>query len=355
MRKKGLYALAFVACLLLAGVSAMACAGSVGPAGEQGPAGPAGPVGLQGPAGDTYSCTSCHDDGEELKARQVQYAASTHATGGNFERSTESCGICHTSQGFQERLAAGTYDDLAEAVENPTAINCRTCHEIHETYTEDDWGLKAQDALVLNLTQTAYDAGKSNLCASCHQARWSYDIPDVTAPTGDYVITSSYFGPHHGPQSNVLTGEGGYGDYTGSDVHYTAVEDAGVTCHMSDAYGAVAGGHTWGMEYEYHGSSRANNGICETCHTSEDDIDDFDRVSATDNNQTAITALIAILKADLEANGIMASDHAVSGTYTNAEAGALWNYLLVVEDRSLGVHNPNYAKFLLETGIAALP
>ncbi|MCK5430369.1 MAG: hypothetical protein KAI94_12900 [Anaerolineales bacterium] len=355
MRKKGLYALAFVACLLLAGVSALACAGPIGPDGEQGPAGPQGTTGLQGTAGSTYACADCHDEGEELKARQIQYAASTHATGGHLYDST-SCGICHSSQGFQERLAAGTYDNLEESVENPVPINCRTCHEIHETYTGDDWGLRVQDAIVLNLTQTAYDAGKSNLCASCHQARWSYEIPDATDPTGAYEITSTHLGPHHGPQSNVLTGEGGYGAYTGSDVHYTAVEDACVTCHMSDTYRAVAGGHTWNMGYESNGSPRTNNDICETCHTGEGDIDDFDRVSATDNNQTAITALLATLKADLIANGVMDADgDAVKGTYTNAEVGALWNYYIVVEDQSLGVHNPNYAKFLLETGIAALP
>jgi len=351
MKEKGLYALVFVACLLLAGVSAMACSGTVGPQGKQGPA---GPQGEQGPAEGTSACSSCHTDGEDLKARQVQYAASTHATGGNFEKNSGDCSICHTSQGFQERLAAGTYDDLAEAVENPTAINCRTCHEIHETNTTDDWGLKAQDAVVLNLTQTAYNAGKSNLCASCHQSSWSYDIPDLATPAGDYVITSSYFGPHYGPQSNILTGEGGYGDYTGSDVHYTAVTDACVTCHMYDAYGAMAGGHTWNMEYEYYGSARANNGMCKTCHAGKIDGNTFDRIGKN-NNQTAIQALIDTLKAALEANGIMASDHAVEGTYTNAEAGALWNYLLIVEDRSLGVHNPNFAKFLLETGIAALP
>ena len=70
MRKKGLYALAFVACLLLAGVSAMACAGPAGPQGEQGPQGTQGETGLQGTAGTTSACVSCHDDGEELKARQ---------------------------------------------------------------------------------------------------------------------------------------------------------------------------------------------------------------------------------------------------------------------------------------------
>ncbi len=33
-------------------------------------------------------------------------------------------------------------------------------------------------------------------------------------------------------------------------------------------------------------------------------------------------------------------------------AGALWNYVLIKEDRSLGVHNPDYIRDLLETSIA---
>jgi hypothetical protein len=31
-----------------------------------------------------------------------------------------------------------------------------------------------------------------------------------------------------------------------------------------------------------------------------------------------------------------------SGSWTEAEMGALWNYKLIIEDRSLGVHNATY-------------
>jgi len=61
--KKSLYALAFVACLLLAGVSAMSCSGAIGPQGEQGPAGPAGPAGTNAASYvGSAACGFCHED-----------------------------------------------------------------------------------------------------------------------------------------------------------------------------------------------------------------------------------------------------------------------------------------------------
>ena len=38
------------------------------------------------------------------------------------------------------------------------------------------------------------------------------------------------------------------------------------------------------------------------------------------------------------------SGNAVVGTYPEVEGGALWNYIYVKEDRSMGVHNAPYIK-----------
>jgi len=45
---------------------------------------------------------------------------------------------------------------------------------------------------------------------------------------------------------------------------------------------------------------------------------------------------------------------AVPGKYSEAEAGALFNYLYVEEDRSEGIHNTDYSKALLEASLAEL-
>ncbi|MFQ5997449.1 MAG: hypothetical protein ACE5KP_07500, partial [Dehalococcoidales bacterium] len=291
------------------------------------------------------TCSECHDDTTLIKARQVQWANSLHGSGSTFERNGASCAICHTSEGFVERIASGK-DEIAEDVENPSPINCRTCHEIHTTYTKADFELRSEAPVTLKLTGDTFDMGDGNLCAKCHQPRWSYSVPEVGG--GDVEITSRYWGPHHGPQSAMLLGVGGYGDSPGAGTHYKLVSEGCPVCHMADAYGKQAGGHTMNMEYVYHGHETPNVAGCEACHG---EIESFD----IDETQTEVEALMEELKALLVADGIMDdTDHAVPGTYSAARAGALWNYLMVLEDRSHGVHNPQHTKALLQTAIDTL-
>ena len=44
----------------------------------------------------------------------------------------------------------------------------------------------------------------------------------------------------------------------------------------------------------------------------------------------------------------------VVGDYPEAQAAALWDYLLVEEDKSNGVHNVNYANDMLDAALEAL-
>ncbi len=56
----------------------------------------------------------------------------------------------------------------------------------------------------------------------------------------------------------------------------------------------------------------------------------------------------------LEAKGLLHDGHPVVGKYPEAEEGALWNWLVVEEDGSLGVHNSAYTKALLQSALEAL-
>ncbi len=319
--------------------------GCQGPPGETGPTGPEGPQGSPSVSGGAAACSDCHNDTTLVKARQVQWASSVHATGGNFERSDASCAICHTSEGFTERIAIGSVE-IAEDIENPSPVNCRTCHEVHDTNTEADWALTTSAAVTLELTGDTFDGGKGNLCTSCHQPRWGNPVPEVGG--GDMEITTTRYYPHYGTQSSMLLGVGGYGESTGASIHYTAVKDTCTTCHMAEPYGAQAGGHTMKMEYEYHGGMVGNVAGCTSCHS---DMENFDRNEV----QTEVQALLDELKELLLADGIMGEDElTVKGTYSSARVGAYWNYKTVKYDSSLGVHNPAYAKALLETAIEAL-
>jgi formate-dependent nitrite reductase cytochrome c552 subunit len=245
-------------------------------------------------------------------------------------------------------MTTGTFE-IAEDIQNPSPINCRTCHNIHDTYTSSDWGLTSSDAVTIELTGDVYDLGNSNLCATCHQPRTSYDIP--VAGGGDVEITSTRFGPHHGPQSTMIAGLGGYGEeYTGSNVHYEAVDSGCITCHMTDeAYGKQAGGHTMNITYEYHGATEEYLTGCIECH---EDIESFDR----DGLQTEIEEMLEEVRVLLVAQGLIdgESGSGITGTFTSEQVGALWNFKTVEEDRSMGVHNPKFTKSLLETALDAL-
>ncbi|MFC2059773.1 cytochrome c3 family protein [Chloroflexota bacterium] len=349
LRKYGVLLLVLHVLFLV--ILASSCQGPAGAAGTAGPVGPAGPAGPAGPVGKVgvnaaETCADCHNDTTLIKARQVQYAASKHGSGYTFERNGTDCAACHTAEGFILSLETGS-KALEAAVENPSPINCRTCHNIHDTYTEADWALKVSDPVTLSTSGETLDFGKANLCVNCHQPRDSYAVPVVGG--GDVSIASTRYGPHHGPQSTMLAGTGGYGEYTGGSTHFDLIEDACVTCHMQSAYGKQAGGHTWSMAYEYHENEVQNTVACVTCHA---EADSFDMGGAVTEIQALGEELNSLLIAQ---NLITSSGSAVPGTYTSAQAGALWNYRMVIlEDRSGGVHNPGYAKFLLQTGIDAL-
>ena len=292
------------------------------------------------------SCTDCHNSTTQIVSKEVQYSNSLHGSGNTFERNTAACAICHTSEGFTERIDAGTFEVAAD-IQNASPINCRTCHNIHETYTKADWSLATSDPVTLELTGDVYDKGNSNLCASCHQPRPGTDVP--VAGGAAVEITSSRYGPHHGPQSSMLLGVGGYGEYKGSNVHYDAVDEGCISCHMTDtAVGKVAGGHTMNITYDSEGTPAEYLVGCIKCH---EDITTLDRNGV----QTEVVAMVEELRLLLLKQGLIDDTGAgIAGTFTSEQAGALWNYKTITEDRSKGVHNPGFAKFLLETGIAAL-
>jgi hypothetical protein len=321
-----------------------------------------------GPAGQdaNENCTQCHTDNVGLFAKQVQYSQSTHRLGGNFERATASCAGCHTHQGFIERMTTGV-DEATANVLDPAPINCRTCHQIHTTYTSADYALTASGPITFKLTGAgSIDLGDQagNLCGQCHQAR------NMTLPTKGatpVTISSSRYGVHHGPQANIVAGAGaiefaGSKTITGGPMSHGKVsvnEGMCATCHMGQAYGEQAGGHTWKMAYDYHGTMVENVAGCNTCH---DDFDGFDNFGDTPGTvlallQTLETELIRVgikraLSTDYTIHGL--DVYAFTGSFPGDVAGAMLNWQMFAEDRSLGLHNPRYAKAVLQNSIEIL-
>ena len=313
-----------------------------------------GPAGVPG-ADANESCIQCHNDEVLVLAAITQASNSGHQTGTSFERNGTSCAVCHTHQGYLEHVETGEMT-TAENVSNPLPQGCRTCHKIHESYDESDFELRSTDPVTLSINDVEVDFGTSNACVTCHQPRVPSPFP--VSGGGDLTITSSRWGPHHGAQSTLLYGTGGY-ELAGSESYQTAGSHshAGVgcvSCHMSEPFGAFAGGHSFSMSYEYHGSETAHLVSCVGCHDGIDDLESFD----WNGGSTEVVELLEQLETILIGQGILNESsglwNASSGTplvVSPDVAGAMLNFKIVEEDASHGVHNTKYAKALLQNSI----
>jgi len=287
-------------------------------------------------------CFTCHGDEGVLLAAKGEWQNSIHASGNNVDytnRGGSDCSQCHQHAGFLEYVETG---EVSAPYSNVSAIHCFTCHAPHE---RGDLTLRVDDAYTL-ANDEVFDHGSANLCVNCHHSR--YDVTEIA----DGISVNRYWGPHHGPQGDLLIGTGGY-EFTGvsyeSSPHASAVTDGCIGCHMGNPQthiGYKIGGHSFNMLDEESGDDLS--GICaqESCHPS---AEDFDYESA----QTIVDSLLDSLGVILLAEGLIdGSDYPVSGTIADgATAGAVYNFKLIHEDRSKGIHNFEYIKGLLDSSI----
>jgi hypothetical protein len=108
----------------------------------------------------------------------------------------------------------------------------------------------------------------------------------------------------------------------------------------------MAGGHSWWMSYEYHGSEYINSQGCVLCHGELADM-----TAIVKNTQNAFATKLEALATDMETLGWLNSGHSQvvpSGVGADEGArGAVWNYLLLLDDSSMSVHNTTFANEVL--------
>lgn len=315
----------------------------------EGPAGPAGIDGMDGQDGANgeVTCLVCHA-GENIQAVTEQFSQSVHKAGQiavDYAGGRASCAQCHSSEGFIEFART---DTVAENISVPSAWECKTCHSIHSTFEGTDYALRLADPInFIALPAETADFGNSNLCANCHQTRTAE--PNIAKPGATFNITSTHYGPHHGPQANILYGVG-FAEIAGS-INYPTVgaakhmEDGAkcVGCHMAP-YGNGAGGHTWNPSLD----------ACNDCHGVIDT--DFNHGGVQSTTQTQLDQLRDLLIARGVLEYVVADEayEPITGTHPMILAQAYFNWIGIEEDRSLGVHNPAYVKALLTNTIEAV-
>jgi hypothetical protein len=323
-------------------------------------------------------CLSCHGAEPKYPVRgaRAQYMTSGHKTIGNASYANAPvCQKCHTNEGFIEYAKTGKVDPKA-FIPNPSEIGCFTCHDPHVT---GDFSLRKADVVKLANGAT-FDKAESNLCANCHQARRS-SKKEVT----ERKISSSHWGPHHGPQADMLLGTNGYefpGKQYSKSVHSLLPNANCVSCHMAQPTGRyrlspVVGGHSFSVEGEVHEAPKLNAAGClgSGCHKKMKQVKgslsfkrkataDYDGNGTIDNIQEEVQGLYERLIND-EGTGLLQTMKdplynpkggfiKTKVTYPVEVVAALYNYKFVQEDRSRGIHNTRYAVQLLMDSIKAL-
>jgi len=380
--------------------------GCEGPEGPQGPAGSAGATGPAGPAGEkgddgtpgvagNVTCLECHS-ADTPQSKLEEFHRSAHASGAiavDYAGGRSSCAACHSHEGFLEFARTGT---VAADITNPSAWECKTCHNIHTTFEAADYAFRLGDPVDLLMTdgtRQTTDALNNNTCINCHQSRrniayydglteatfdtLAFTDPDDVAFYGDPAnvafgtnggvlsliedlvdedgelydsltvrfdipltnafISSTHAGPHHGPQGNLWAGLVGSVDGTPFAAH-----DGGcVMCHMGPE-----SGHSFIPEEE--------NCTVTDCHGTfpDDDLEAIeDRIMAVG---AELEALHAIHLDDPNAGYVYGNVHPIYASLPRAEFQAWWDFTFLLEDRSNGAHNPDYADTLLDAAEAAL-
>ncbi|MBW2260820.1 MAG: hypothetical protein JRG91_02520, partial [Deltaproteobacteria bacterium] len=344
------------------------------------------------------NCKQCHPQPNE-------WALSAHAKKPEAHMGGSSgCSPCHTGQGFVVGMDQGKDlvfpNDAAVGMTanmfepgNAQPIGCAACHDPHGFTHPFDGGGGVMKSHQLRFvgevdspagfsTDAEYAAG----CYYCHSNKRD------AAYFADYVAGNKSRGPHHNGQADILEGEGGYeytGETYGTSAHAALTSEKCVDCHMNTGSGADCsstactdsnetcshghcvqtemGGHTFNMSFtDTGGTTHQNLYSCNTssCHSGLTTFDrqppgatgdGWDCDSTTTGIQSEIANMLDAIETCLittntfldDGTGALKSSGFNDTSVTDAERGAIWNYVLVEGDGSHGVHNPKYAMQLL--------
>jgi hypothetical protein len=244
---------------------------------------------------------------------------------------------------------------LAPELQAPIA--CATCHDPHQaTHPED--GKSKQLRVIGEVTAPqgfTVDAEESAVCVMCHANKRDVQYLE------DYLNEKNSRGPHGNTQSDVFYGKGVITfDQTFTNSPHTVIAEEGcVQCHMYSIIGHgdnEAGGHTWSMVM-VNGTENIVACTQSGCHA-EGSIITFDRTASADFDgdgtiegvQTEIEGLIAKLAEVLPKNddGTLYSSGFNNAGLSELELQAYWNYYVINNDGSKGIHNTQFSVQVLQ-------
>jgi hypothetical protein len=341
----------------LKNVANIQCENCHGPAAEH--ARTATPFEVSVPVG-SGACSTCHDaPTHHVKSSEWYSSAHAVATTDPSGAGRENCVGCHTNNGFIGRVSGAKTVDTTYG-----SITCQTCHEPHgQTKPETATHLiRAMAQVTLADGTKVTTAGEGALCMNCHQSRQN------AAKYAASTAGSTHFGPHEGPQADMIEGVNGftYGKTIPTSAHGFVAKDTCVSCHMqattttSPAF-LNAGGHTFKASYTPAGQTTEVQlvGACQTCHGPQISSFDFALFDYNDDGviegvQTEVQHLLDELSTMLPPAGKPKTSLTIDNTWTQPQLEAAYNWLFVTNDGSKGVHNTAYTVGLLKASIANL-
>ncbi len=309
-------------------------------------------------------CAQCHDNPPN-DTKFAEWEVSAHAVTTTDPAGNASCVVCHTGKGFIARIEGAPITDTSY-----DPIGCQTCHDPHgetlqATNAPNPDLLRTMASVTLADGTVVTNAGEGTLCMQCHHARQNAAVYAANTPG------SAYFGPHEGPQADMLEGVNGftYGQTIPSSAHANVVSNTCVTCHMqsvdpaSPAYGH-AGSHTFKVMCDPGGDGVILNMVaaCQQCHGSEFTatsgwnvpVQDYDGDGVIEGVQDEVQNLLNKLSTLLPPDNTVKSSLSIDPTWTTPQLEAAYNWLFVNNDHSLGAHNIAYTVGLLKASIANL-
>ncbi len=270
------------------------------------------------------------------------------------------CIRCHDAYGyvnFTKGIGTNTTNSTKATINTE---NCVVCHDAHGNSNEYYLRNRPSNSDTL-ANGYHYAGGNGKVCMDCHKARKNASTYVLTR------VTSSTWGPHHSPQADVLIGQNaatfGTPFITGS---HRNISDACVTCHMAPtadtgtAYTNRVGEHTFRMT-DSTGAYENVKG-CLGCHPGVTSFSDFMAPADYDGNglvqdwQTEIAGCIENLAKALPHTGV----DSVSWSMIAADSNnvnlrkAYWNWQLISQDKSKGLHNPFFAVQVLMASISPI-
>jgi formate-dependent nitrite reductase cytochrome c552 subunit len=363
-------------------------------------------------------CATCHGEPRRhARFQQWQLSGHANYELAIDEGDSGNCSRCHTGNGFLTWLPIllGEEDgDPLESIEVTWTTDethpqtCQTCHDPHSIGTTSGSDPNATvrisgDTPPLIAGFTATDVGRGATCMTCHNTRRGLRNDETFEEF--FGTSEAARAPHGGAQTDVLMGQNAYLVEVGTRGLHSKLEDTCIDCHMEATPPPDV------LSYNQGGTNHtffARNDICSECHsvvTAEDvqgpvaegmmELQDRIEDALLDlmeeqiasgrtidlNGDATITDTSDIMEIEFgEARGrqaiavyftggMVVGPHRISdidvvpgsgdafGLYDVADRRLIksgWNWNLINNDGSTGVHNPGFVKAILKASNDAL-